>query len=177
MVNAAGNSGPQNTMQMTSITTPRGTFGAYRFGPTSAPAVIALHGFPDTARSWRPVGDLLAAQGFHVIAPYLRGYAPSPLEGPFDVDSLADDLATIVDVVSPGAPVVLAGHDWGAVIAYIALLRHPALFRVAITLAVPHPLAFLESLARTPSESLRSRYSISLSIRHVVASPCPPRSS
>lgn len=145
-------------MQTTTITTPRGTFGAYQFGTRHAPVVIALHGFPDTARSWRPVGERLAAQGFHVVAPYLRGYAPSPLDGPFDVDALADDLAAIVAAVSPGAPVVLVGHDWGAVIAYIALLRHPTLFRVAVTLAVPHPLAFLESLPRTPSQVLRSSY-------------------
>ena len=147
-----------NAMQTHSIPTPRGTFGAHRFGPRHAPLVIALHGFPDTARSWRSVGERLAAQGFHVVAPYLRGYAPSPLEGPFDVDALADDLAAIVAAVSPGAPVVLVGHDWGAVIAYIALLRHPTLFRVAVTLAVPHPLAFLESLPRTPSQVLRSSY-------------------
>lgn len=148
----------RHTMQTTTITTPRGAFGTYQFGARHAPVVIALHGFPDTARSWRPVGERLAAQGFHVVAPYLRGYAPSPLDGPFDVDALADDLAAIVATISPGAPVVLVGHDWGSVIAYIALLRHPTLFRVAVTLAVPHPLAFLKSLPRTPSQVLRSSY-------------------
>lgn len=155
------------TMQVISLSTPRGTFGAYRFGRLHAPLAIALHGFPDTARSWQPVGQRLAAQGFQVIAPYLRGYAPSPLEGPFDVDTLTDDLAAIVDAVSPGAPVVLVGHDWGAVIAYMALLRHPGLFRSAVTLAVPHPLAFLMALARTPGQMLRSSYMALFQIPHV----------
>lgn len=145
-------------MQLQSITTTLGTFGAYQFGQHNAPVVLALHGFPDTARSWRPVGEQLARQGFQVVAPYLRGYAPSPLQGPFDADTLADDMAAIARATSPDAPVVLVGHDWGAIVTYIALLRYPALFRAAVTLAVPHPLAFLQSLPRAPAQLLRSSY-------------------
>ena len=115
--------------------------------------VIVVHGFPDHPPTFAPVIGALAARGLDVVAPWLRGYAPSTLAGPFDADQLGDDLLAIARALAGGRPVYLVGHDWGAVATYAALLRaeeEPAAPRIAaaVTLAVPHPLAFMRALGR-----------------------------
>ena len=51
------------------------------WGPDDGPLAVALHGFPDTAHTWRHLGPHLAGLGMRVVAPHLRGYAPSGLAG------------------------------------------------------------------------------------------------
>lgn len=144
--------------EISRLDTPRGHFVAHGFGDPSAPLVLALHGFPDTPASWAPLATLLADAGYRTVAPFLRGYAPSTLAGPFDVESLADDVRALADALSPDAPIVVLGHDWGAAITYVAAARFPERIRCAITLAVPHPLSFLRALARSPAQLRRSWY-------------------
>jgi pimeloyl-ACP methyl ester carboxylesterase len=107
-----------------------------------------LHGFPDAPPTFAPLLGALADRGYRVVAPWLRGYAPSPLAGPYDVDRLADDVLAWADRLSPTQPVALVGHDWGAAVTYVACARAPARFAAAVTLAVPHPAVFVRSLAR-----------------------------
>lgn len=133
---------------MLHLKTRTGAFAALEHGQEGAPVVLCVHGFPDHPPSMRPLAERLALAGFRTVSPWLRGYAPSVLAGPFHVDQIADDLVAIADAVSPDAPVFLIGHDWGAVATYAALTRAPYRFRAAVTLAVPHPLAFLRNLRR-----------------------------
>jgi pimeloyl-ACP methyl ester carboxylesterase len=119
-----------------------------------------LHGFPDHAPSFQPLLLHLAASGNAIWAPWMRGYAPSMLEGPFDADQLARDVLALCDHISPERPVTLVGHDWGAVACYAATEQAPARFRCAITLAVPHPLAFLHSLRTQGAQRRRSWYMV-----------------
>lgn len=107
-----------------------------------AEVVICLHGFPDIPRGWSQLLAELQQAGYAGYAPWLRGYAPSSLGGPYDVDRLSDDVLELADRLSPERPVCLVGHDWGAVITYAAIAKAPERFRRAVTLAVPHPLAF-----------------------------------
>lgn len=100
----------------------------------------------------------LAEAGFRAVAPFLRGYAPSPLSGPFDVDALASDVVAMADALSPDAPIAIVGHDWGAIATYGALALRPDRFTRAVTLAVPHPLAFLAGLRKHPMQLRRSWY-------------------
>jgi pimeloyl-ACP methyl ester carboxylesterase len=65
------------------IDTARRRFAARALGRPGDPAVICLHGFPDDAGTIDGLLPRLAASGFRAVAPYLRGYAPSPLEGPY----------------------------------------------------------------------------------------------
>ena len=125
------------------LPTARGRFVALAAGERGRPAVLVLHGFPDAPTTLRPLLAALAARGLRAIAPWMRGYAPSPRGGPFDAETLADDAIACADVASPGAPVFLLGHDWGAVATYVACARHRARIAAAVTLAVPHPIAFL----------------------------------
>jgi pimeloyl-ACP methyl ester carboxylesterase len=145
-------------MRSLRIETHRGTFEALAWGDDDAPIALLLHGFPDTPRSWRWVAERLAARGLRVVAPYLRGYFPSPIEGAFDVDALADDLAAQIEALSRSVRATLVGHDWGAAIAYCAAARHARRFDCAVTLAVPHPLAFLRAVRTQRDQARRSAY-------------------
>jgi pimeloyl-ACP methyl ester carboxylesterase len=127
-------------------------------GDPAAPPVVFLHGFPDHPPTALPFLRALAARGRRVIAPWLRGYAPSPLAGPYDAEALAGDLLAVIDDAGPkGAPVDVVGHDWGAVITYAACALAPTRIRRAVTLAVPHPATFLAQLA-TSAQLWRSGY-------------------
>jgi len=142
---------------MLHIDTARGRFGALVAGDADAPLALFLHGFPDSADAWGPILEQAAARGYRAVAPFLRGYAPSVLEGPFDADSLASDVVAIADAL--GAETFsLAGHDWGAVVSYVVAARHGARVSSMVTMSVPHPVAFLEDLRKSRAQLSRSWY-------------------
>jgi pimeloyl-ACP methyl ester carboxylesterase len=91
--------------------------GVLEWGPTDGRLVVALHGFPDSAWTWRLVAPLLADAGFRVAAPFLRGYAPSgiPSDGDYSVRALVADAMALHEVLGGGPDSVLVGHDWGAI--------------------------------------------------------------
>jgi pimeloyl-ACP methyl ester carboxylesterase len=130
------------------IELPGGRFAYRTFGADDAPLVLCLHGFPDHPASFEPLAGALANAGYRAVTPWMRGYAPSTLEGPFDLDRLAADLVELALALSPSRAAALVGHDWGAAATYAALAARPARFAAAVTMAVPHPLAFLRSLRR-----------------------------
>jgi len=105
-----------------------------------APLVICAHGFPDCARSFRHQVPALVAAGFRVVSPWLRGYAPSTpaRDGRYDAAALGNDLVALARHFSPGKPVRLVGHDWGAIAAYAAVALAPGAFSHVATIAVPH---------------------------------------
>jgi pimeloyl-ACP methyl ester carboxylesterase len=112
------------------------------------PLVLLLHGFPDTARSWSHQMPALAAAGFRVVAPWLRGYAPTevPREAHFDKATLATDVAALIRALGQGEPAYLVGQDWGAVIGYAVVAAFPELVRRAVMMAVPHPESVKRSM-------------------------------
>ena len=80
-------------------------------------------------------------------------------EGAFDIDSLTADTVELARSFSKdNLPINLVGHDWGAVLTWLAVAHHPELFKSAVTLAVPHPLQFFELLLKSPSQLGRSGY-------------------
>ena len=108
------------------------------------PLVICLHGFPDTAWSFRPLLSRLAATGFHAVAPFMRGYAPSELAADDDYSLLALGRDVIALVEHFGAPrAALVGHDWGAATAFAAAAMRPDRITRFVAAAVPHPRRFL----------------------------------
>lgn len=118
---------------------------------------LYLHGFPDHPPTAGDFLDAMAGHGHRVVAPWMRGYRPSPVDGPFDLDTLVADVVAIADEVSPGAPVDIVGHDWGAAITYALCLAAPGRVGRAVTLALPHPLTFLKQL-RTGAQMKKSWY-------------------
>ncbi|GAA0234470.1 alpha/beta hydrolase [Cryptosporangium japonicum] len=118
---------------------PTHSVGVLEWGPEDGEPLIALHGFPDTAWTWRTVAPLLAAEGYRVAAPFLRGYAPSGTPGDYSVRALAADAIALHDRLGATA---LIGHDWGAIVA-TTLAGDPANpYPRLAALAVP-PLAYL----------------------------------
>ncbi|MFH8802807.1 SDR family oxidoreductase [Streptomyces sp. NPDC017936] len=90
-------------------------------GDPGRPTVVLVHGYPDSKEVWSEVASRLADR-FHVVLYDVRGHgrssAPEPLRGGFTLEKLTDDFLAVVDVVSPGRPVHLVGHDWGSVQAW-----------------------------------------------------------
>ena len=103
--------------------------------------VLLLHGFPDTAETWSHQMPALAAAGYRVVAPYLRGYFPTevPRGGFYDKATLATDVAELIGALGGGKPVHLVGQDWGAIISYAVIAAFPERVRRAVVMAVPHP--------------------------------------
>lgn len=129
---------------------PHGTFHALQGGDPDGQPTIVLHGFPDHPPTAKPFLAELGRRGRYVVAPWLRGYAPSPTAGPFDFASLTGDVLALIDRWSPGRAVELIGHDWGAFLTYDACATAPERIKRAVALAIPHPRTFLQqtSLAR-----------------------------
>jgi pimeloyl-ACP methyl ester carboxylesterase len=139
------------------VETRAGSFAALELG--SGPGtLLCLHGFPDTPRSFAPLAHFLAPGGWRVVMPWLRGYAPSTLDGPFDPLRLGDDVVALADALSPDAPIAVVGHDWGAIATYAALVAAPERFSRAVTIAVPHPSTFVENVRKHPRQLARSGY-------------------
>src|SRR4051812_1968732 len=119
------------------------TFAALSWGPEDGPLALCLHGYPDTARTWRHLGPHLAERGGRVVAPYTRGYAPTDLapDGCYQTGALARDANALHGALGGDERAVLIAHDWGAITAYIAAAHRPELWRRVVTMAVaPGPV-------------------------------------
>jgi pimeloyl-ACP methyl ester carboxylesterase len=129
------------------------TFAALAWGPADGPLALCLHGYPDTARTWRHLGPFLAERGWRVVAPYTRGYAPTDLapDGCYQIGALARDAADLHRALGADGRAVVIGHDWGAETAYALAGHRPELFRRVVALAVPPGPVLL-----TPYRSPRS---------------------
>ena len=90
----------------------------------------------------------LAAAGYRVVAPFLRGYYPTaiPANGYYDKATLVTDVAALIRALGGGEPVHLVGQDWGAIISYAVLAAFPQLVRRAVVMAVPHPAEVARSM-------------------------------
>jgi pimeloyl-ACP methyl ester carboxylesterase len=132
-------SSPHNGIETLTLPLPSHTVEALAWGPPDGPLVLALHGFPDTAYTWRHLGPHLADRGHRVVAPFMRGYAPSavPDDGDYSVGALMSDAAGLHAALGGDERSVLVGHDWGALTAN-GLSAHPGSpFRKVVSMAVP----------------------------------------
>jgi pimeloyl-ACP methyl ester carboxylesterase len=147
------------------IATATGRFQALVATPATpaAPVAVFLHGFPDHPPTARPLLDRLAAAGYQVVAPWMRGYAPSTLAGPFDAMQLGRDAIALADALAGDRRVYLIGHDWGAIATYAACALDPSRFAAAVAMAVPHPRAFIGALVRT-AQLARSWYMLAFQL-------------
>ncbi len=128
----------------------------------SGPLVLMFHGFPDTARTWDELRPMVAAAGFRVVTPYLRGYAPSQIpDTDTDIATQGDDALALIDALEPGGSAALVGHDWGASTVYAAAARGPQKVNKLVTMAIPHPA------------SLRPTPKLLWGVRHFVAFKLP----
>jgi pimeloyl-ACP methyl ester carboxylesterase len=129
-------------------------------GPAGGEMVLLLHGFPEGAESWAKQVDALAKAGCLAVAPDLRGYglsdAPAGTE-PYAIGHLVDDVADIIKAFGR-AQAHVAGHDWGAVVAWFFAGRHPEMTKSLTALSVAHPAALAEASRIDEDQRERSRY-------------------
>ena len=138
------------------IQTQNVTFHALEEG--SGPLVLCLHGFPDDARSWRHQTTAIVDAGYRVVAPFMRGYAPTsqPADGRFDAMALGEDVVALLDAL--GEDAVVIGHDWGAAATYFGALLSSRRMRKIVTLAVPYGPGFFRALRESYVQQRRSWY-------------------
>lgn len=106
----------------------------------SGPLVVLCHGFPELWFSWRHQIPALAAAGFRVVAPDLRGYGStggSKAVGDYSITTLVADLTGLLDALGEKT-CVLVGHDFGAVLVWNAALLAPERFKAIVALSVPY---------------------------------------
>ncbi len=135
-------------------------FRVLRQGPSDGPLALLLHGFPETAHSWRHQIPALADAGFQVCAPDMRGYGGShrPTRvADYDLDPLADDVAALIEALGAQRAAVI-GHDWGGGVAWHFAQRHPGRLTRLAVLNCPHPRVLLRVMGRSPRQLARSWY-------------------
>ncbi len=134
---------------------------AYReHGPADGPAVVLLHGFPDDVHAYDQVAPALAAGGFRVLVPWLRGYGGTRFLSPATPRSgeqaaLGADLRDFLDALGIGRA-LLAGYDWGGRAACVVAALWPERVRGLVTVggyniqdlaSAAHPAAPAQELA------------------------------
>ena len=126
----------------------------------SGPLALCLHGFPDSAHTWRHLLPALADAGFRAVAPFMRGYAPTsvPEDGLFQTGALSADANALHDVLGGGTDAVLVGHDWGARAVYGAAGSARDRWSRVVGMAVPPGGAMGAALLTDRSQLKRSWY-------------------
>jgi len=129
-------------------------------GPHDGPVIVLLHGFPEFWYGWRRQIEPLAAAGFRVIVSEQRGYnlsgKPDGVSA-YALTELVSDVIAIADQLGR-EKIFLAGHDWGAAVAWSTALLHPQRIAKLAVLNVPHPSVMRKFLSTRPRQLLRSWY-------------------
>jgi pimeloyl-ACP methyl ester carboxylesterase len=123
------------------------------------PLVLLLHGFPQFWYQWRHQIPALVGAGFRVVAPDMRGYnlSDKPLGvRAYRVELLARDVERLIVACGEGTA-HMVGHNWGAIVAWIAAMRYPGRVERLAILNVPHPARLLDGLL-SPMQLLRRSY-------------------
>jgi len=129
-------------------------FAYFSAGQPGSPLALCLHGFPDSAHGWRLQLPALADAGFHAVAPFQRGYAPTavPSDGLYQTGALATDANALHEALGGAADAVILGHDWGASGTHGAAVLAPERWSKVVTMAVPPgpamAMAFVTNLAQ-----------------------------
>ncbi|HMN46382.1 MAG TPA: alpha/beta hydrolase [Povalibacter sp.] len=121
----------------------------------SGPLVIFVHGWPESWYSWRHQLPAIAAAGYRVVAPDMRGYGqtdkPAAVED-YDIQHVTGDLVGILDALGE-KQAILVGHDWGAIVTWHAMLLHPDRFTALVAMSVPYngrgAVSLVEGLRRS----------------------------
>lgn len=130
-------------------------------GPRDAPALIFLHGFPESHRTWRHQLPAFADR-YRCVAPDQRGYRGSskPQEvSAYTPDKLVADIFALADALGINR-FTIVGHDWGGAIAWGVAMLGQAIGRVprAVIANAPHPAIFAKLQAENPEQRASSQY-------------------
>jgi pimeloyl-ACP methyl ester carboxylesterase len=131
--------------QWIDVAAPTVQLRALTWGPRDAPIALCLHGFPDTPYGWRKVAPLLVDAGWRVVAPFMRGYAPSsiPSDSSYHIGAMMDDALRVLEAAGPTGRDVFVGHDWGAIAGNGLAAMPDSPFTKAVIMSVPPAAAFM----------------------------------
>ena len=103
------------------------------------PLVILCHGWPELSYSWRHQIPAIAAAGFHVVAPDMRGFGRTTAPDDVKAYSIFDHVGDVVALVAAlgEKQAIIVGHDWGAPVAWHAAMFRPDIFSAVAGLSVP----------------------------------------
>lgn len=122
------------------------------------PLVLLLHGFPERWFTWRWQIPALAAAGYRVVAPDLRGYGQSDKpHGGYEITNLALDIAQMIRALGEDEATVI-GHDWGGAITWETVSRHPEVVSRYGVINCPHPAVMRHALLSSTAQLRRSWY-------------------
>lgn len=128
-------------------------------GPADGPAVVLLHGHPQTNAAWHEVVPRLTTRGYRCLAPNQRGYSPGARprrRRDYRMSELVGDVGALIEAIGV-RDVHLVGHDWGALVAWSFAAEHPEQVRTLSALSGPHPRA-LHIAMMTSRQGLASWY-------------------
>ena len=134
-------------------------------GPSGAPVLLFLHGFPEGAFVWDALLEHFSRPengGYRCVAPWLRGFGPS--SAPADAKDyrpkhLVQDILALIAIESPGAPLAcLVAHDWGGAVAWNTANQFPQQMQRLAIINSPHPGTFLRELQHSPAQQAASAY-------------------
>ena len=122
----------------------------------SGPLLLLAHGWPESWYSWRHQLTGLAAAGYRVVAPDMRGYGETdapPEVDDYDMDHLTGDMVGILDALNESTATII-GHDWGAPVAQFSALYYPQRFTSLVIMSVPYS----GRASRNPLETMRATF-------------------
>jgi len=129
-------------------------------GPEDGPLVVLLHGFPECWYGWHRQLGPLANAGYRVVVPDQRGYnlsdKPTGVRS-YHIRELAADIVGLVDACDRETAAV-AGHDWGAAVAWWLALEYPDRLSRLCAVNVPHPIVMERTLRESWTQRLNSAY-------------------
>ncbi len=145
------------------------TFSARAAG--EGPLVLMLHGFPDDFHSYDAQIEAIAAAGYRVVVPMLRGYEPGSQSARdlYHLIHLAGDVLAWMQELG-AKQCHLVGHDWGALTAYVAAALQPKKFASLTTLAIPHLRRGLVGITEVPGQLVKSSYILLMQFQKIAES-------
>jgi pimeloyl-ACP methyl ester carboxylesterase len=133
------------TLTDTTFSSPRHSTHYWEAGPTDGPLMIFLHGWPQIGLVWRAQIEAFASEGWHCIAPDMRGYggssAPAASEA-YAIEKIVDDMVELHDHLG-ASPAIWVGHDLGSPVVGALAAHHAERSRGVVFISVPYaPQAF-----------------------------------
>ncbi len=136
----ADTASPSATLTTRTFSSPRHTTQYLEAGPNAGPLLMFLHGWPEIGLMWRAQINAFAAEGWHCVAPDMRGYGGSSTPvapSAYALKELVQDMVELHDHLG-GRPAVWIGHDWGSPVAGIFAAHYPARTRGVVLMSLPY---------------------------------------
>lgn len=151
----------RGTQQTTWVTSTDGTrLAVETYGERQHPAIVLLHGFPESRLAWHQLATCLASD-YYVVVPDGRGINESDVPheiSAYDIHQLVADVCAVIDDCVGARPVLLVGHDWGGVVAWSVASLAPQYVRHLLVVSGPHPEIFRQVLATDADQRRASAY-------------------